>query len=230
MNAAMAQRGSDPELRGLAPRIVSAAILAPLALAAVYFGTPFFEILIGAGALVLAWEWNRLCAGRFLWLGWGFIYIAVPCWSLLYLRSDPAFGKETLFWLFAVVWAADTGAYACGRLIGGPKLASIISPNKTWAGLFGGIGAAGIVGVATAMILAKESGLALAGWSAAVGAVSHAGDLAESWVKRHFGVKDMGNILPGHGGLFDRVDGLLAAAVAVAVVSVLGEGSILTWI
>lgn len=226
----MAPRGSDLELRGLALRIASAAILAPLVLAAVYYGTPFFEILIGAGALVLAWEWNKLCAGRFFWLGWGFIYIAGPCWSLLYLRSDTAFGIETLFWLFAVVWAADTGAYACGRLIGGPKLAPVISPNKTWAGFLGGIGAAGIVGVATAMVLEKESILALTGLSAAVGTVSHAGDLAESWVKRYFGVKDMGNILPGHGGLFDRVDGLLAAAVAVAVIEVLGEGSIFIWI
>ena len=226
----MVQRGSDLELRGLAPRIASAIILAPLALVAVYFGTPFFEILIGTGALVLAWEWNRLCAGRFFWRSWGFIYIAGPCWSLIYLRSDPAFGIETLFWLFTVVWAADTGAYACGRLIGGPKLAPVISPNKTWAGLLGGLGAAGIVGVVTAMILEKESGMALAGWSAAVGAVSHAGDLGESWLKRHFGVKDMGNILPGHGGLFDRVDGLLAAAVAVAVISVLGESGILIWI
>ncbi len=109
-------------------------------------------------------------------------------------------------------------------------MAPVISPNKTWAGFLGGIGAAGIVGVATAMVLEKESILALAGWSAAVGTVSHAGDLAESWVKRYFGVKDMGNILPGHGGLFDRVDGLLAAAVAVAVISVLGEGSIFIWI
>ena len=226
----MAQRGSDPESGGLAPRIASAALLAPLVLAAVYFGTPFFEILIGGGALVLAWEWNRLCAGRFFWLVGGFILIAGPSWSLLYLRSDPVFGIEMLFWLFAVVWAADTGAYACGQLIGGPKLAPVISPNKTWAGFLGGIGAAGIVGVATAMILGKESGLALTTWRAGIGAVSHAGDLAEAWVKRHLEVKDMGNIVPGHGGLFDRVDGLLAATVVVAVISMLGEGSFFLWI
>ena len=157
----------------------------------------------------------------------GGLYIAVPCWALLQLRAD---GAATLFWLWAVVWSADTGAFVFGRLIGGAKLAPVISPNKTWAGLLGGIGTAAMAGAATALILGFDGVLALAGWSAAVGAVSQAGDLVESWVKRHFGVKDTGTILPGHGGLFDRVDGLLAAAVTVVVViETVGKGSFLAW-
>ena len=125
--------------------------------------------------------------------------------------------------------AADTGAYAFGRLIGGPKLAPFISPNKTWAGLAGGIGMAAIIGVGSALLLNHKAILMLAGLSALLGAVSQAGDLVESWVKRHFGVKDTGNIIPGHGGLLDRVDGLLVAALGVAIIGVTGLGGILIW-
>ena len=229
VNAVMAPPEDDPKTGDMTSRIVSAVVVAPVALAAVYFGSPFFEILVAFAALILAFEWNRLCKGRLAWLGAGLIYITVPCWALLDLRADPAHGQETLLWLFAVVWAADIGAYAFGRLIGGARLAPVISPNKTWAGLIGGIGMAGAAGGVTAIILGTAGLFTLAGWSAAVGAVSQAGDLAESWVKRHFGVKDTGAILPGHGGLFDRVDGLLAAAVAVALIEASAKGSILTW-
>jgi phosphatidate cytidylyltransferase len=194
----------------------------------VYFGSTFFDILIAMMALILAFEWNRLCAGRPLWLALGGIYIAVPCWALLYLRADGPAGAIILFWLLAVVWSADTGAYAFGRLIGGARLAPVISPNKTWAGLCGGIGTAGLIGAIAGLILEIDNILVLAGWSALFGAISQVGDLGESWVKRHFGVKDMGAILPGHGGLFDRIDGLLAAAVAVAVFGTVGKGNFLT--
>ena len=230
VNADMAQRAGDPTNSGLTARTVSAGVLAPVVLAAVYFGAPFYEIVIGLMALILAWEWNRLCGGRIMWLFGGLVYITVPCGALIFLRSDPATGMETLFWLLAVVWATDTAAYGAGRLIGGPKLSPNISPNKTWSGLIGGVGAAGIVGALAAVILEREGVMVLALWSVAVGLISQAGDLAESWVKRHFEVKDTSGIIPGHGGLFDRVDGLLAAAVAVAVVSALGKGGFLTWV
>ncbi len=228
-NAVMAPPEGDAKTDNMTARIVSAVVAAPVALAAVYFGSLFFEILVAFAALILAFEWNRLCRGRVAWLVAGLIYIAVPCWALLYLRADPAHGRDTLLWLFAVVWAADTGAYAFGRLIGGARLAPVISPNKTWSGLIGGIGMAGAAGGVTALILGTPGLFNLAGWSAAIGAVSQAGDLVESCVKRHFGVKDTGAILPGHGGLFDRVDGLLAAAVAVALIEASTKGSILTW-
>ena len=229
MNADMAQQAVDPIHSDLAARTASAVVLAPGVLAAVYFGTPFFEIAVGLMALILAWEWNRLCGGRIMWLFCGLFYIIVPCGALIYLRSNPAAGMETLIWLLAVVWATDTAAYGAGRLIGGPKLSPVISPNKTWAGLLGGLGAAGIVGALTAVILDKDGVMVLAMSSVAIGLVSQAGDLAESWVKRHFRVKDTSTIIPGHGGLFDRVDGLLAAAVAVVVIGAFGKGGILTW-
>ncbi|MCH7936838.1 MAG: phosphatidate cytidylyltransferase [Proteobacteria bacterium] len=225
----MAQQAGDSTHSDLAARIVSAGVLAPGVLVAVYFGTPFFEFVVGLMALILAWEWNRLCGGRILWLLGGLFYIIVPCGALIYLRSDTAAGMETLLWLLAVVWATDTAAYGAGRLIGGAKLSPVISPNKTWSGLLGGLGAAGIVGALTAVILAKDGVMILAMWSAAIGLISQAGDLAESWVKRHFRVKDTSAIIPGHGGLFDRVDGLLAAAVAVAMIGAVNKGGILTW-
>lgn len=226
----MAPPEGDPQSGSLTARTVTAVVAAPVVLGMVYLGSPVFDILIAAVALILAFEWNRLCAGRPFWLALGGLYIAVPCWALLYLRGASGAGPETLFWLLAVVWSADTGAFAFGRLIGGAKLVPVISPNKTWAGLFGAIGTAAMAGAVTALILEIDGVLALAGWSAAVGAVSQAGDIGESWVKRHFGVKDTGAILPGHGGLFDRVDGLLAAAVAVVVIETVGKGGILTWI
>ncbi len=229
VNAVMAPPESDPKTGEMTTRIISAVVAALVALAAVYFGSPFFEILVAFAALILASEWNRLCKGRIAWLVAGLFYIAVPCWALLDLRADSAHGREMLLWLFAVVWAADTGAYAFGRLIGGARLAPVISPNKTWSGLVGGIGMAGAAGGVTALILGSSGLFTLAGWSAAIGAVAQAGDLVESWVKRHFGVKDTGAILPGHGGLFDRVDGLLAAAVAVALIEASTKSSILTW-
>jgi phosphatidate cytidylyltransferase len=229
VNAVMAPLEGDPKTGDMTTRVISAVVVAPVALAAAYFGSPFFEILVAFAALILAFEWNRLCKGRVAWLVAGLFYIGVPCWALLDLRAGSAHGRDTLLWLFAVVWAADTGAYAFGRLIGGAKLAPVISPNKTWAGLVGGIGMAGAAGGGAALILGSAGLFTLAGWSAIIGAVSQGGDLAESWVKRHFGVKNTGAILPGHGGLFDRVDGLLAAAVAVALIEASAKGSILTW-
>ena len=225
----MARQGNKFDTRNLAQRTISAVVLALAVLSAVYFGSPFFEALVFIAALILAWEWSKLCQGRALWLLGGLFYIALPCWALLSLHADPVAGRQTLFWLLAVVWSSDTGAFVFGSLIGGPRMAPIISPQKTWSGLMGGIGAAGITGLITAIILEKDGFLALAGVSAMIGAICQAGDFAESWVKRYFKVKDMSKIIPGHGGLFDRVDGLMVAALAVAVIGAAGESSILTW-
>jgi len=225
----MAPPADNAAKANLMLRATSAVVLASATLAAVYWGSPVFDWVVAVGALILAWEWHRLCGGRPAWLVGGLLYIVVPCWALLYLRADPATGTATLFWLLAVVWAADTGAYAFGCWIGGPKMSPVVSPKKTWSGLVGGIGSAGVVGALTAILMEKQSFLGLSGWSAAIGGVSQVGDLAESWVKRRFGVKDTGGIIPGHGGLFDRVDGLLAAALAVATISLIGNGGFLTW-
>jgi phosphatidate cytidylyltransferase len=134
-----------------------------------------------------------------------------------------------LLWVLALVWATDTGAYIAGRRIGGAKLAPRISPNKTWSGLGGGIAAAALVGAVAALWLGTSSVWLLLGVSAALAIVEQVGDLAESAFKRRFGVKDSSDIIPGHGGVLDRVDGLLAVIVAVAGLSLAGGGSVLLW-
>lgn len=225
----MAQPEGNAQPGSLTRRSQSAAVLVAVTLAAAYLGSPYFDLLIAAGALILAWEWNRLCAKRPGWLALGLVCIGLPSWALLYLRALPAGGMETVFWLFASVWAADTAAYGVGRLAGGPKLSPVISPQKTWSGLIGGVLAAGLVGVVTSILLEKHGIISFFVWGALIGAVSQAGDLAESWVKRHFRVKDTSALIPGHGGLFDRVDGLLPASVMVAGLSLVGKGGILSW-
>lgn len=157
----------------------------------------------------------------------GFVYISLCCLALLWLRQSGPEGLGLFLFLLLSVWATDIGAYAAGRTFGGPKLAPRISPNKTWAGLLGGMAAAAVVGAAV---------LEVAGWwgmtipadltgsgpgrgmaaAAILAAVSQGGDLLESGFKRHYGVKDSGRIIPGHGGLLDRIDGLLAAAPVLA--------------
>ncbi len=222
----------------LAARVLSALILAPPVLAAIYYGSPYFDILVAFALAVMAWEWNRLVRGpsrelslsRLTWLAGGFLYIGMPSLALLWLRADGDVGRHTVFWLMALVWAADSGAYAFGRLIGGPKLAPRISPKKTWAGFGGGIICAAAAGAAGASLLGKEDLIPLSALSAALGGVSQLGDLFESWVKRRFGVKDTSNLIPGHGGLLDRVDGLLAAAAAAALISWAWQGNILKWL
>ncbi len=215
-------------------RIISAAILAPPVLAAIYVGQPFFDIMIGAGALILAWEWSRMhirisdggSTAMVLWLAVGAVYITAACAALIWLREHDTIGREIVFWLLISVWASDTGAYIFGSLIGGPKLAPSISPKKTWSGLIGGIACAGLVGGVIIMFVdIKNPGLMIIG-SAFLGAVAQGGDLFESWIKRRCGVKDASNIIPGHGGLFDRVDGLLAAALATVFIRLFSEGAI----
>jgi phosphatidate cytidylyltransferase len=134
------------------------------------------------------------------------------------LRADEALGLTAVFFVFAVVWAADSAAYFAGRAIGGPRLAPAVSPNKTWAGLAGAVLAATIAGLVVAVV-AGLPGLAIALLSAALAVTEQAGDLFESAAKRASGTKDTGSLIPGHGGVLDRVDGLI---VAVSVAALLG--------
>ncbi len=145
------------------------------------------------------------------WLPLGALYILLPQLALIVIREQ---GFGLLLWVFLLVWATDSAAYFSGRLIGGPKLAPSISPNKTWAGLIGGMAAAGLVGWSIGQ---RDPGAtwALVALSAAMAVVSQAGDLAESGLKRYFGVKDSSHLIPGHGGVFDRLDGMLFVAPAV---------------
>jgi phosphatidate cytidylyltransferase len=158
--------------------------------------------------------------------GLGVAYVAVPCLAFLWLLHDPAYGRQTVFWLLAVVWSTEIGAYLAGRGLGGAKLAPTISPNKTWAGFFGGLAAAALV---SAIIGAAAPGVAagrLALLSTLLALVAQSGDLVESALKRLFGVKDSSGLIPGHGGLLDRVDGLMAGSLAVAAFAWLAKGEL----
>lgn len=163
------------------------------------------------------------------WAGWGVLYAGLPSVALVWLRGDGEVGLHTVFWLLLLVWATDIGAYASGRLIGGPLLMPVVSPKKTWAGLIGGVVSAGLVGLAMGLTLALPHPVIIMAISGGLAVVAQAGDLLESWVKRRWGVKDSSNIIPGHGGVFDRVDGLLAAAVAVALASLVTGSAVLYW-
>lgn len=154
-----------------------------------------------------------------IWSALGVLYLGLPILILILLRADPAFGFAAILFLFIVVWSADTAAYFTGRAIGGPKLAPSISPGKTWAGFAGGLIAPTLLAFGFALWLGNTSAIMLAAVGAGLAIASQLGDLAESAIKRTFHVKDSGNILPGHGGLFDRVDGLIGAALAAGAVA-----------
>jgi phosphatidate cytidylyltransferase len=162
-------------------------------------------------------------------LAFGVPYIGLAAVTLPWLRADPVAGFANTLFMLAVVWGSDIGAYLCGRLLGGPKLAPAISPGKTWSGALGGLGCAALVGLVAAACLSSEFSPSHAiGAGIAFGIISQMGDLFESALKRHFGVKDSGRIIPGHGGLLDRVDALLVVAPAAALLAfTVGRGVVL---
>jgi phosphatidate cytidylyltransferase len=156
----------------------------------------------------------------------GVLYIGLAGIALILLRHDNEAGRDNVLFLFLVVWASDIGAYMAGRALGGPKLAPAISPNKTWSGAAGGLLAAVAVGMAAAMALAPGGAAQAAAVAALLGLMAQAGDLLESGIKRHVKVKDTSSLIPGHGGLLDRLDGVLAAApVAAVLAALLGQGA-----
>lgn len=192
---------------GLRTRALSGAVLAAVALGALWVGGWLFTLLVVAASLQMLREWDAL--NSYAKPGWkilGIFYAAVPCASLIWLRYSSF--KLVLFVMF-VVWATDIGAYFAGRKIGGPKMAPTISPGKTWAGLGGGAGSAAVVAALCETFTPWPTGVIAAFFLGAVLAlVAQGGDLFESWLKRRAGVKDSGTLIPGHGGLLDRVDGL----------------------
>ncbi len=220
--AATAPSGPEALFAGLGLRVLSALVLIPVAVFAVWYGGWVFAALVGAFAGLMLWEWRRLTAGRGGWMLLGLAYVLLPCLSLIWLRNESGEAIPVLI-LFVCVWASDTGAYAAGRLIGGPKLAPKISPNKTWAGLFGAMAASGAVLIAALALRSAEPAaggmIFVAGLlGAGIGLIGQAGDLFESWVKRRFGAKDSGTLIPGHGGALDRLDSMLFVAPAAALV------------
>jgi phosphatidate cytidylyltransferase len=165
-------------------------------------------------------------AGR---LAIGVLYIGLAGIALIELRHDGEAGRANVLFLFLIVWASDIGAYMAGRALGGPKLWPAVSPNKTWSGALGGLLAAIAVAFATAFAFGPvHAPIAVVAVACLLGVASQAGDLLESAIKRHFRVKDSSALIPGHGGLLDRLDGVLAAAPVAALLSfALGYGRVL---
>jgi phosphatidate cytidylyltransferase len=267
---------SKPSKAGdLKVRVLSALVMAPVVLGAVWVGGWVFHALIAFGSVVAVSEWTsivpsarrlparmmaaigivvalmaQIAAGpgaavgaaaafgvltaivaggtdRGL-LGFGVPYVAVGMAGLIWLRDLPDTGLSLFLFVLFAIWATDIGAYAAGRSIGGPKLAPRISPKKTWAGLIGGMASSALLGWLVAFAFgAARPDIALA-VGAAVAVVGQAGDLFESALKRRYNVKDSGQLIPGHGGILDRIDGLLAAAPVLALFHA-AVGSVLSW-
>ncbi|HSI39791.1 MAG TPA: phosphatidate cytidylyltransferase [Xanthobacteraceae bacterium] len=194
------------------PRLASALVLAPLALLITWYGGWPFALLWAAAALIVLREWAAMTDMRPRgWAVAGLVYAGTVMLAPVLLRADAMLGLTALFWLFAVVWGTDIAAYFSGRLIGGPKLWPRVSPKKTWSGALGG----SLFGTLAGLAVLHGAGLgfsaALVPVTLAVSIASQAGDLFESAMKRRFGVKDSGALIPGHGGLMDRLDGFVAA-------------------
>ena len=183
-----------------------------------------FAAVITANLFNLWWAFIPLVAAaigiwgirhkRPIWISLGFLYIAFPLAALVYIRAD--MGLATVLWLIAVVIASDVGGYFVGRQVGGPKLWPAISPKKTWSGTVGGWLLALVVGFIYALAVDGIS-IGILGLSVGLAMAAQAGDLLESWIKRRQGVKDASNLIPGHGGLMDRFDGMMAATTVFMI-------------
>ncbi len=195
-------------------QLVAAALLG-VVLLALLFGYSAAGVLILLALSVAASLLDSGIGGQGLWTPAGLAYAGLSGLSLAYLRDGDQTGLAAILFLFAVVWATDIAAYFVGRSLGGPKLAPAISPGKTQSGALGGIVGGMLAGIALAAFLGLGNFQTLALVAFLLSVVSQVGDLFESWVKRRHGVKDSGNLIPGHGGVMDRVDGLVAAGFAL---------------
>lgn len=224
---ARAPRQDHRALRDLAVRAVSAVVMVALLVVALYLGGPVWKAFVALIALGTYVEWAQLslrlartAVVRLLWLALGVVYIGFAAKTLvdLYPPADEA-GAVDIRHLLAIlisVIAVDVGAYLAGRIIGGPKIAPSISPSKTWAGLGGAV-----VGATLVLVQFAPREWSLFALGPVIAVVAQAGDFFESWMKRRAGVKDSGRLIPGHGGLLDRVDGLIAVCFMLAIIRTL---------
>lgn len=228
-------RSSKTAWSDLLVRFVSAVFMLGLAIIALWLGGWFwigFVVLLGG--LVL-WEWNLLVRGfgvsavaEVAWQFVGALYVGAAVLAMVQVRMNYDMYSVLVVFLFPVI-AVDVGAYFAGRLIGGPKIAPSISPSKTWAGLMGGAVAASIITIAIELFdigPASAPGYTAAGIALAVlsgtliAVIAQSGDFFESWMKRRAGVKDSSNLIPGHGGVFDRLDGFIAVFFVLFMIAV----------
>ena len=212
------------------PRVLAvglAALLATFVLTGA--GQPLAAVSAIAAGAVLAgavgtWSFGATMRNGGLWAAGGALYAGIALLSPALLRRDPQWGFIGLLFLFATVWATDIFAFLCGRAVGGPLLWPSVSPNKTWAGAIGGLAG----GIAAAVAVAYASGVRFAAAAGLMGLLlsilAQAGDLFESAVKRRFGAKDASRLIPGHGGLMDRLDGFLVAAFAALLIGIARQG------
>jgi phosphatidate cytidylyltransferase len=202
-------------------RSLAAVAMMLVALAAAVLGGYYFAILVAAAATAIFYEWTRIVRGWGpAWSIAGFFYALIPALALLWVRDRSDDGLALVLWIFIVTWATDMGAYFVGRRFGRAKLAPSISPGKTVAGLYGGIAAATILAGAWGSFAGLKPALLVLAPLFALAA--QGGDLFESWMKRRAGVKDSGRWLPGHGGLLDRLDGLVPVAILTAIAQLAG--------
>jgi phosphatidate cytidylyltransferase len=218
-------RRADPRILvpGLAA-LLAGMVLAGLALPQAALGAIAGGALL-AGVAAAVWKAGYSAPSMAAWAAGGVVYAGALLLGLALLRRDPEWGLTALLFLFATVWATDIFAFFCGRALGGPLLWPRVSPKKTWSGAIGGL----VGGVAAGVAVAYASGIAKLGTVGAMAlllcVLAQAGDLLESAVKRRFGAKDASHLIPGHGGLMDRLDGLLVAAAAAVLIGILRQGT-----
>lgn len=270
------QRMRSGKLADLSVRVMSAIVMAALALGAVWLGGWVFAAFWTAVGIAMLWEWQHLVGGeslwprlyagagaaalvaglaslghhevalvvlalgavasawlagrsRAIWSGAGVVYVGSMILAICVLRGSLFYGLLAALWLFAVVWTTDVMAYFGGRMIGGPKLWPRVSPAKTWSGFLVGITSGAAASCVLALLLTtpgEASVLPLILLGLATAAVSQGGDLFESSIKRRFGAKDSGRMIPGHGGALDRLDAFVFASIFAAVIGTLHKGSV----
>ena len=216
----MAMRPSQSRAHAMVAWVVFAA-----ALIAMLAGVPVSFAFAAMGAALLLALVHSVVSGNGTWSAAGIAYAGLPTAALAHLRGVDASGLIAVLFLFATVWATDVFAYFVGRALGGPKLAPAISPGKTWSGAIGGVAGAILAGMAVVLLSGSSmpSGRAVL-LALLLSAICQAGDLFESALKRRSGIKDSGTLIPGHGGVMDRVDGLVAAALLLYLLGIVFSG------
>ena len=195
-------------------RVISSIFLLPFAVYAIFFSLKLFVVFVIAMAILMTIEWIDMAknsADEKRWRVIGFFYILIPLYAVYQLRL---ISVDIVFWMFSIIWVTDIFAFFSGRILGGKKLAPTISPNKTWSGLAGAVIATAVIGLISASMF-PGSVLFFVIASVSLSIIEQISDLVESKFKRIFGVKDSGNIIPGHGGVLDRLDGMMFTAPAV---------------